>query len=73
MGEVRYQPATHGAPLQLTAVVGALGSALAVKLAPVLERPAAFCAVTAPLCVPEPLEKVYAPAVFDQPLSVGNA
>ena len=57
-GELVYQPAEQVAELQLIALVGADESACAVKLVPVLERPALFCAVTEPDCVPAVASKV---------------
>ena len=67
-GELVYQPAEQATELQLIAVVGAAESTWAVKLVPELERPALFCAVTEPDCVPAVLSKLYAPFVFDQPV-----
>jgi hypothetical protein len=48
----------HATPSQVTAVVGALESDSAVKPVAELERPAAFSAVTEPLCVAALLENV---------------
>ena len=53
-----YQPALQAALLQLMLLVGALASDWAVKLVPVLESPALFCAVTLPVWVPAVLSKV---------------
>ena len=53
-----YQPALQAALLQLMLLVGALASDWAVKLVPVLESPALFCAVTGPVWVPAVLSKV---------------
>ncbi len=57
-GELVYQPAEQAALLQLMLLVGALASDWAVKLVPVLESPALFCAVTGPVWVPAVLSKV---------------
>jgi hypothetical protein len=54
-GEAEYQPALQAAVLQSTELVGALPSASAVNVVPVLERFAPFCAVTSPDWVAEPL------------------
>ena len=54
-GELVYQPAEQAAELQVTELVGAPESICAVKLVPALERPALFCAVTLPDCVPAEL------------------
>ncbi len=51
-GELVYQPAEQAAELHAIALVGALESIWAVKLVPLLETPALFCAVTEPDCVP---------------------
>ncbi len=50
-GTLVVQPDPHGFELQVIELVGALPSTSAVKLVPVLESPALFCAVTEPLCV----------------------
>ena len=56
-GEVVYQPAEQATELQVTELVGADESDWAVKLVPVLESPALFCAVTLPVWVPaEPVK-----------------
>ena len=57
-GELVYQPAEQAALLQVTELVGAAASDWAVKLVPVLERPALFCAVTEPVCVAAEPSKV---------------
>ena len=57
-GELVYQPAEQAALLQVTELVGAAASDCAVKLVPVLESPALFCAVTGPVCVAAELSKV---------------
>ena len=44
--------------LQVTELVGAAESDWAVKLVPALVRPALFCAVTDPVCVPAELSNV---------------
>src|SRR4051794_41888264 len=67
-GELVYQPAAHAPLLHVIELVGALPSASAVKVPPALERPALFCAVAEPLCVPAVASKLYAPAVCDQPV-----
>ena len=46
IGTLFVQPAGHAAALQVSELVGAAASAWAVKLVPVLESPALFCAVT---------------------------
>ena len=51
-GELVYQPAEQAAVLHWIELVGAAASASAVKLVPVLESPALFCAVTEPESVP---------------------
>src|SRR5258705_12278677 len=45
-GEAEYQAALQAAVLHRTELVGAVPSASAVNVVPVLERPAPFCAVT---------------------------
>ena len=57
-GLVVYQPAEQAMVLQVTELVGAAESDWAVKLVPALVRPALFCAVTEPVCVPAELVKV---------------
>ena len=57
-GELVYQPPEQAPALQVSELVGALGSAWAVKLVPVLVRPALFVAVTDPLWVPAALVNV---------------
>ncbi len=57
-GTLLIQPLEHGFVLQVIELVGAALSARAVKLVPLLERPALFCAVTEPLCVPAVLSNV---------------
>ncbi len=53
-----YQPAQQAAVLQVIELVGAAASDWAVKLVPVLESPALFCAVTEPVWVAAVLSKV---------------
>ncbi len=50
-GEEFDQPPGQEKPLQVSELVGAAESDWAVKLVPLLERPALFCAVTGPVCV----------------------
>ena len=57
-GELVYQPPGRRALLQVSELVGAAASDWAVKLVPVLESPALFCAVTEPVCVAAELLKV---------------
>ena len=45
------QPPGQALPSQVSELVGAAPSAFAVKLVPVLDRPALFCAVTASVWV----------------------
>ena len=54
-GMLFVQPPGHAAELQVSELVGAVLSDCAVKLAPALESPALFCAVTLPVCVPAEL------------------
>ena len=57
-GALFVQPEPHGFALQVSELEGALLSTRAVKLVPLLERPALFCAVTEPDCVVAPLVKL---------------
>ena len=57
-GMLFVQPPGHALPLQLSELVGAVESDWAVKLVPLLESPALFCAVTEPVCVAAELLKV---------------
>ena len=53
-----YQPAEQAAVLQVIELVGAAASDWAVKLVPVLERPALFWRGDEPVCVPAVPSKV---------------
>ena len=57
-GDEFDQPPGQEKPLQVSELVGAAESDCAVKLVPLLDSPALFCAVTAPVCVAAELLKV---------------
>ncbi len=68
IGELFVQPPGQALPSQVSELDAGVPSACAVKVVPVLERPAPFCAVTSPLSVPAVAPKVYEPLVCDQPV-----